>query len=254
MKLRPTVAIIQPSFVPWRGYFAIMAKCDYFIFLDDVQFDRRGWRNRNMIKTSNGVQWITVPVESKGKYHQRISDVQICKDQPWVRKLLRSVEQAYCKTPHFKYYFSWLESCLTCRWHLLADLDIQLTKDIAKFLGLRASFLRSSEIPSEGSLDKVERLVELCKFAGATQYISGPSAVGYLSSSSAFEQANIEVRFVEYNFRPYPQQFGSFVSEVSVIDALFNASDKSQDWLEGITLLPNALSAGRNSNSDVDLR
>ena len=130
-------AIIQPSFLPWRGYFAIIQAVDVFIFLDDVQYDRRGWRNRNKIKTQNGTQWISVPIDSKGRYDQLIMDTRICNETFWARKLLRTVELNYAKAPFFTSYFPWLSERLKNAGESLSELDIQTTLDICDFLNFK---------------------------------------------------------------------------------------------------------------------
>lgn len=225
------IAIIQPSFLPWRGYFSIIADVDAFVFLDDVQYDRRGWRNRNRIKTPNGLQWITVPVDSKGKYTQSILETQICNDTPWAKKALRAIELTYRSAKHFDRYYPWLETNLLNAGDNLCELDIRLTKEVSAFLGVDTPFFRSSELQTSPTSDRVERLVRICEHLNANLYLSGPSAADYLAHSNAFSEAGIEVQFANYHLSEYPQLHGAFEPGVSIIDLLFNCGETSSEFL-----------------------
>lgn len=226
-----TLSVIQPSFLPWRGYFSIIAQSDCFVFYDDVQYDRHGWRNRNRIKTSQGLQWISVPVESKDHFQRAIRDTKICDRSPWRRKILQSVRHAYSRSPFFDAYYAWLERRLLEPWDTISQLDIALTQDVCAFLNVKVQFACSSEIPTAQNLDRVERLVALCRHFSCDRYLSGPSARDYLVDSDSFSRNGIVLEYARYSFQPYPQLFGEFLGEVSVIDTLFNLGPNASSAL-----------------------
>lgn len=226
-----TVAIIQPSFLPWRGYFSIIRRCDAFVFFDDVQYDRRGWRNRNQIKTPQGLQWITVPTKKKGKYEQLILETEIDYDSKWQKKVLGSIRAAYAKAPHFKKYFSWVSDRLEQKWETISDLDIQLTQDVCGFLDIQTTFFKSSQMKSPAGIGKIDRLISLCQELGAQHYLSGPSTRDYIQDTKDFEQAGLQIEFVQYDLPEYPQLSEPFEKYVSVIDVLMNCDEESIQYL-----------------------
>src|SRR5215831_13037310 len=146
--------VLQPSYVPWRGYFHQMWKADCFIFYDDVQYDTRGWRNRNRIKTPQGVKWLTIPVYHKGAQVEGtlIKDVRICPDTRWQDKHRRALEHSYSKAPFFGAYMPLLENFYQAHWEFLADMTIEMSKALASELGVRRTqFLRSSALQVGGA-------------------------------------------------------------------------------------------------------
>jgi hypothetical protein len=215
--------ILQPSYIPWRGYFHQIQKADVFVFYDCVQYDDRGWRNRNRIKTPGGLQWLSIPVHSKGVQlvATPIKDVRIVPDIPWNTKHWRTLQQNYGKAPHFKRYAPVLEKFYTRRDELLADFTCDLTVALARELGLeRTRFVRSSTLPAQGT--KTDRLLSLLTHLDATHYVSGPSAKDYLELDK-FAAAGIRVEFMAYDYPEYPQLHGAFEPAVSILDLLFNA-------------------------------
>lgn len=211
------VAISQSNYIPWRGYFDLIASVDEFIFYDDVQYTTRDWRNRNRIKTPRGVQWLTVPVG--GSRTQRICEVAIpdpdCGGKHWT--VLRA---NYARAPFFPQIASWLEPLFREPWTSLSTLNQRLIGEVCAFLGIRTRFSRSWDYQAEG--DRNGRLLALCRQAGAGTYVSGPAAAGYLDSE-AFAAAGIEVVWMDYaGYAPYPQLWGPFEPQVTVLDLLFN--------------------------------
>lgn len=225
-------AAVQPSFLPWRGFFDIIHRSDSFVFLDDVQFDKRSWRNRNRIKTQNGLQWITVPVDTKGRYSQKIFETEISPDPHWRRKSLNAIRWNYQNAPHFDSYFYPLEKILGREWKYLADLDIYLVEIVMEFLGLRRTLRRSSgmKLASQKIEDKNLRLIRICQELGADRYISGPSARDYIDEA-LFEKNGIEVEYMNYDYPPYPQLHGGFEPYVSVIDLIFNQGPEAPRFI-----------------------
>lgn len=226
-----TISIIQPSFLPWRGYFSLIAASDAFVFYDDVQFDKRGWRNRNKIKTPGGPRWITVPVLTKGLFHQKIQDTRVVYEDDWAGQILKTLEHNYKKAPHFHKYFPWLEEALRKKWETISDLDIALTKGICGFLRIETEFLRSSELGLAADLEPVERLVHICAQLKASRYLSGPSAKEYIKDSEEFSRGGIALEYYNYRLDAYPQLHGEFSAQVSVVDLLFNCGPESRNYL-----------------------
>ena len=172
------VVILQPSYIPWRGYFDEIRRADLFVFYDDVQYDKRGWRNRNQIKTPRGKQWLTIPVFSRGAQteHIPINQIRIVWDKPWSFDHLKSLRYAYGKTPHFEMYLPMMEQFYNRRDEFLADFTIDFTIALARALGNEHTrFMRSSGLDGIDG-QKTDRLIQILKRVGATHYISGPSA------------------------------------------------------------------------------
>ena len=183
--------ILQPSYIPWRGYFDQIRRADLFIFYDDVQYDKHGWRNRNRIKTVQGSQWLTIPVHTRGVTSGiPIREVRIDWSRPWAKNHLKSLTLAYARAPYFSSYLPWLNSVYDRRYELLADFTIWLTMEISRRIGVtQANFMRSSDLEGvEGQ--KTDRLVGILKRVGASHYLSDPAAQEYLEAEK-FEAAGI---------------------------------------------------------------
>ena len=223
--------ILQPSYIPWRGYFHQIARADVFIFYDDVQYDKHGWRNRNRIKTHQGGQWLTIPVHTKGVVVENmpINEIEIAWEQPWSEKHWRAIQQTYSKAPYFKDYAPWLEEVFQRRPTLLADFTIPLTIEIAQRLGnCHTRFLRSSEMTASGH--KTDRLIQILTQVGATHYISGPSAKDYIEEEK-FNAAGITLEYMVYNYPEYPQLYPPFDPYVTVLDLLFMAGEAAAQYI-----------------------
>ena len=225
------VVILQPSYIPWRGYFGQIRKADLFIFYDDVQYDKHGWRNRNQIKTAQGKQWLTIPVHSKGVTEGiPIKDVRIDWSRPWGKAHLKALTIAYNKTPHFKDYLPLLESFYDRRDDCLADFTIEITILLSRELGIASTrFLRSSELPGIHGV-KTERLIQILKRVGAKHYISGPSARGYVEKEK-FDEAGITLEYMEYHYPEYPQLYPPFDPYVTILDLLFMAGKNALNYM-----------------------
>jgi hypothetical protein len=217
------VVILQPSYIPWRGYFHQISKADLFIFYDDVQYDKHGWRNRNQIKTAQGKQWITIPVHSAGVTQGiPIKDVKIDWAKPWAANHWKALTFAYAKAPYFRQYASLFEPFYQRHDELLADFTIDLTVALARELGIsRTKFMRSSEIPGIDG-QKTQRLIQILTRVGTTHYISGPSARDYIEKEK-FDAAGISLEYMVYDYPEYPQLYPPFDPQVSALDLLFMA-------------------------------
>lgn len=225
--------ILQPSYIPWRGFFHQIQKADVFVFYDDVQYDTRGWRNRNRIQTANGPIWLTVPVRSSGAQITGlpIHDVEICCDQTWHRKHWASLQMSYSRAPFFERYAPKLREFLWQRPEFLVDLTIPTTRWLAECLGLGdKTFLRSSELGIEGY--RTERLIRILRHVGADGYVSGPSAAAYLDEE-AFRAAGISLEYMSYDYEPYEQLYEPFEPQVSVLDLLFLKGPDAGEWIWG---------------------
>ncbi len=222
------VVILQPSFLPWKGYFHQVNSADIFVFYDDVQYDKNGWRNRNKIKTCQGTQWITVPILTKGRFGQAIRDVEINNRIKWGKKIWNSISMNYNKSPYFSEYVTFFEETLLSEWSFVCELDIFLIQKISEFLGIKTEFVRSSDLNIVG--DRMERIINICKHFSADHYLTGPSAVSY-NVNEIFEENNIKLEYQSYIYPEYPQQYGKFVGDVSIIDLLFNCGASSSDFI-----------------------
>lgn len=228
-----TVAIVQSSYIPWKGYFDLIRAADEFILLDDVQFTKRDWRSRNRIKTKDGLYWLTVPVNTKGLYQQRIIDTTIS-DPAWAGKHWQTIHSAYARTPFFDTYGPRLKAIYQQPLpDKLSEINRLLIEAICQMLEITTPIRWSSEYhPSEG---RNERLIDLCVKAGATDYLSGPSARGYVDEA-AFASAGVTVHFVDYSGYPaYPQPHPPFEHAVSAIDLIFCTGSAARDYLKDLS-------------------
>lgn len=211
------VGIIQSNFLPWRGYFDFIREVDLFLLYDDIQYTTRDWRNRNRIKTSQGTTWITVPVHFN-TVSQLIEQTSIVNDDQWQRKVLGKVKNSYRHTPYFQPYFNELSEQLLSPCETISELNYRLLKWICSHLEIFTPIKFTREYHATGH--KTERLIELLKKVGATQYLSGPAAQAYLRSE-LFEKNGIELEYKKYNYQAYEQLYPPFEGAVSIIDLLF---------------------------------
>ncbi|QLF71684.1 WbqC family protein (plasmid) [Peteryoungia desertarenae] len=229
-----TVAILQSNYIPWKGYFDLIAAVDEFILFDDMQYTRRDWRNRNQIKTPQGIQWLTVPVLVKGKYHQKIKETEI-DGTSWASAHWKSLAQNYRRARHFLEIASWLEPLyLEQEFTHISQLNRYFIEAICSYLSIKTSITSSSEYTlAEG---KTERLAHLCVQAGGTRYISGPAAKGYIDEK-IFSDLGIELTWFDYaGYSAYPQLWGEFAHGVTVLDLLFNCGKDSPRHMRNVKL------------------
>ena len=215
------LAIIQPSYIPWRGYFHQIQMADVFMFYDDVQYDKHGWRNRNRIKTANGTIWLTIPVAARGNVVENTPINQIrCASRHWGRKHWASVRQSYGKAPHFERFAPLLEEFYAREDDRLAELTIDLTRRLAAELGIeRTRFVRSSELGGiEGAA--TDRLIALMRAVGADHFISGPTARDYIDEAK-LAAARVTLEYMRYEYPEYEQLHPPYDAHVSILDLLF---------------------------------
>jgi hypothetical protein len=219
------IAIMQPTYLPWLGYFAMMDQVEKFVFFDSVQFAARSWQQRNRIKTGNGELMLAIPVSKKGKRDQLIREVEIQTASEFPTNHIKAITMAYSRAPHFQAYAPQIIEVLEKKHVLLADLTIELIQTIHDLLGLRCSFMRSSELDVDGS--KADLLADICSKLNANVYLSAPGSREYIELSDAFQTRNIEVIYNEYHHPQYHQLFGEFLPYMGAIDLLFNEGPNS---------------------------
>lgn len=230
-----TVVITQSNYLPWRGYFDMLRSADEVILLDSVQYTRRDWRNRNKIKNASGTAWLTVPVEVKGLYHQAIDETRVS-DPAWADGHRRAIDLAYKRAPHHAAVSGWLDPLLAsvAAEPMLSQINEVLLRAICARLGLTMPIRRCTDLLDKEAMremDPTERLVQLAQAAGATRYLSGPAAKAYLDPA-LFAARGIAVDWMSYaGYRDYPQLWGAFEPQVSIVDLLFNTGDDAARFL-----------------------
>lgn len=223
------IAILQSNYIPWKGYFDMIAAVDEFILYDDMQFTRRDWRNRNQIKTPQGSQWLTVPVLVKGKYHQKIRETEI-DGTDWAAAHWKSLVQNYKRAPHFEAVATWLEPIyMEEPFTHISVLNRRLIEQVCAYLGIKTKITNSWDYSlAEG---KTERLAELCMQAGGSEYISGPAAKDYVEAQ-VFDDLKIKLTWFDYSGYPeYAQQWGDFIHGVTILDLLFNCGPDASQFM-----------------------
>lgn len=223
------VAIVQSNYIPWKGYFDTIAAVDEFILYDDMQFTRRDWRNRNQIKTPQGVQWLTVPVKVKGKYHQTIRETEI-DGADWAEAHWKALTQNYHRAPYFKEIADIFEPLYRQHCYVyLSELNRVFIEAICRYLGITTKISNSWYYQLiEG---KTERLMDLCSQAGGTEYISGPAAKDYIDEN-IFNERGIKLTWFDYGGYPeYPQLWGEFTHGVTILDLMFNCGKDAQKYM-----------------------
>ncbi len=222
------VAIMQPNYLPWRGYFSLISQADTFVWLDNVQYTKNDWRNRNQIFTRSGKQWLTIPVQTKG-LKTLIKDVKVA-DKRWNIKHWKAIRQNYSKArfyPENKDFFE--ELFRNSNYEFLLDICCLFVSEISSHLGLDSNFMFASEI--ESSEEKNERLLDICSELNASQYISPPASKAYIDES-LFRDRGIELSFLDYSkLEVYPNFHSHKDIYLSVIDLIFNIGPNSKDYL-----------------------
>ena len=223
------VAVIQSNYLPWRGYFDIIQDVDVFVFYDDVQYSVNDWRNRNRVKTANGIAWLTVPIGNQND--RRICDVEI-RSTDWSRKHWLTIEQSYKRAAHFPRYADFFRGVYEKTWTSLSELNQVLITSIARdFLGIGTEFRDSREFAPEGR--KADRLLGLLTRLGATEYVSGPAARSYIDPAP-FEKAGIRIEWKDYSAYPeYPQLNGAFAPNLSIVDTLMCCGERTPHYIWG---------------------
>ena len=227
------VAILQSNYIPWKGYFDIINMVDEFILYDDMQYTRRDWRNRNKIMTPTGLIWLTIPVENKGKFYQKINETKVL-DHEWVDKHWRSIQYNYAKTEYFSEYEERIHNIYeACREEsYLSKINYLFLKEICDILHINTKITWSSDYTLVDG--KTERLVGLVKEAGGDYNLSGPAAKDYIVEKY-FEDAGITLDWMDYSGYPqYKQMSKQFEHGVSILDLIFNEGPKASEYMKSL--------------------
>lgn len=216
------VAIHQPQYLPWIGYFDKIDCADVFVLLDNVQYKKNEWQNRNRIKTSQGWQWITVPVLYK--YPEKINEVKINNTVDWRKKHLNALTYNYSKAPFFEKHRKFLEKTFSTNWEFLVEINTHVIQYLINALGINKKIVLASSLRlREGPTD---RLIDICKHVQADTYLSGKDGAKYMNLD-AFAQAKIKVIFQDFRHPIYPQLYEPFEPLMSIVDLLFNHNHNS---------------------------
>lgn len=223
------LAAHQLHYLPWLRYFHKIASCDVFVVLDNVQFNKNGWQNRNKIKTSQGSLTLTVPVLQR--WAQPISEVQIDPKQNWPKKHWGSLSSCYQRAPYFKDHEAFFKEIYTREWKKLNDLNHELLSYLLHALGIQTRIVRSSDLSFQG--EATERLVGICKDLDATVYLTGSYAAEVYLDKKPFEREGVSLQFQDFDCPVYAQLYpeAGFIPELSALDLLFNCGPKSLEIL-----------------------
>ena len=225
-----TVAIVQSSYIPWKGYFDLIGLVDEFILFDDCQYTKRDWRNRNKIKSNNGALWLSIPVEVKGKYFQKICETKTM-DDAWVEKHWKTLKTHYGKARFFSESAHFIEDLYAgiSSERYLSRINHHFIKGICKYLSIDTKISLSMDY---GVINgKTERLIDLCEKAGASRYLSGPAAKAYIEEEK-FIKAGIELLYMTYTGYPeYEQAYPPFDHHVSIVDLIFNTGESAKNYM-----------------------
>ena len=228
------VMIRQPGYMPNLGFFKKIQSCDIFVFLDDAQFAKDGFDNRNRIKSSDGVAWITVPL-ARPVFGKKMNEVLISYETDWQSIHCNQIYQNYKSAPFFFSYWPDIEKILTCKHKKLIDLNFQLIKYFNQTLGITTKTIKSSELVVTQT--KTERLIEICSKLNATCYISGITGKDYLDEK-LFLNSGIKLTYEHFIHPTYGQLHGNFIDNLSIIDLLMNEGPRSQKIISESTNLP----------------
>jgi hypothetical protein len=230
-----SVFIIQSNYIPWKGYFDAINAADEVILYDDMQYTKNDWRNRNKIKTAQGTQWISIPIDVKGKLNQKINESKVSNRHfGWRKAHWKALQLSYSNAPYFNSYKSIFEMLYLQNDEVyLSKINYSFIKSICEILGIETTIRWSSEFKLiEG---RNERLVALCGQTKATDYIIGPSAKSYVNEK-LFAAEGINIHWLDYSGYPeYKQLYGIFVHEVSIIDLIFNEGPNAKNYLKSFS-------------------
>jgi len=229
---RKTVAIQQPEHLPWLGFFNKMSRCDQFVYLDNVQFKKRYFENRNRIKYGETVRWLTVPVMNKGRYLQKICDVEIDEGRYWRKKYMGMIKHAYSKKPFYEEYINEFEKILYKNFAKLIDLNLEIINWIREKINITTASVMASQL-KDYTENGSDLILNICKDCGADTYVSGPDGENYLNTAS-FSDEGISIEYHNYVHPVYNQSGTAFISHLSAMDLLMNHGENSDKYIKGV--------------------
>lgn len=226
------IIITQSNYIPWKGYFDAIAACDCFVIYDDVQYTRRDWRNRNIIKGPFAEKWLTIPVAVKGKFEQQINETGIA-DTNWNTQHLQVLNSFYAKAPHYGNVSEWVNNLYAnCHFQLLTEINQYFLEAVLSFLGIKTTVLRSESFVT--TEDRNERLAEICQQLNADEYLTGPAAKNYIDEK-VFKTKGIKVSYIDNSgYKMYPQLGTAFKHNVSILDLIYNTGTEAYQYLKNI--------------------
>ncbi|MBN1383316.1 MAG: WbqC family protein [Elusimicrobia bacterium] len=218
------ISVHQPQYLPWLGYLHKISKSDAFVYLDNVQYKKREFQNRNRIRTKEGWIWLTVPVITKGKYHQKIFEVGIDNDDLWCNSHWESIKLNYSKAEHFSEHRDFFENIYSNKWEKLIDLNIKIIGYLLKVFEIKTPVYYESKLgTTETSTD---RIIQICKKLNADEYLSGRGGKDYMEENK-FEESGIKLIWQEFKHPEYKQVYDGFQPYMSAVDLLFNHGPES---------------------------
>ncbi|UII30194.1 WbqC family protein [Fulvivirga ulvae] len=219
------ISVMQPTYLPWMGYFALIDCSDKFVIYDDVQFEKQSWQQRNRIKTNQGVQMLTIPVSKSVSASRLIYDIMINENGKWRKKHLKSIEQSYRSSAYFQEVFPVLESCYLHDTDSLSEFNSHIIMELCGYLGIDKKIVFSSSFRCQGV--KVDKLINIVKYLGADEYLSPIGSFEYINENNLFEKEKISLHYQNFRHPRYNQLHGEFISHMSIIDLLFNEGKNS---------------------------
>lgn len=225
------IAILQSNYIPWKGYFDIIRRADVFVIYDEVQYTKNDWRNRNLIKTAKGAEWLTIPVSQKS-LQQRIDETTVTQKN-WHKKHWNTLVCNYAKAPYFKDYEADFEAFYSSlNTENLSEINLLFIKKINSILDIKSEIIDSKSLKLSG--DKNDRLIDAVKKLNGTHYISGPAAKNYIDIDK-FHTESISIEWMNYSGYPlYSQLFGPFTHEVTILDLIFNEGPNAKLYLKDL--------------------
>jgi hypothetical protein len=224
------IAIFQSNYIPWKGYFDSINSVDAFVLYDDMQYTKRDWRNRNIIKTKDGNKWLSIPVEVKGKYFQKINETKVS-DQKWRKDHWNTIFHNYHKAPFFNDYEEVFRKLyLESEEDNLSIINYAFIQAICDILGITTTLMWSSDFSL--AEDRNERLINICKQTGSSDYYSGPKAKFYIDEP-LFEKNGVKVHWFDYeNYQEYSQLYAPFDHAVTILDLIFNEGPCAKKFMK----------------------
>ncbi|MDD2696646.1 MAG: WbqC family protein [Candidatus Pacebacteria bacterium] len=217
------VAIHQPNYLPWLGYFDKIQRSDIFVFMDNVQYSRGTWINRCQLKNNEGKQWLTIPVITAGVFGQKIKEAKIDYKTDWISSHLGAMETNYKKAPYFDKYYPYIKEILEQKIENLADLNMKLIKKIAELLKFKTKFIKGSELNVVGNA--TDLLINIVRATGGDSYLCGGGAEGY-QEDAKFAENGLKLIYQNFKHPVYKQMFEGFIPGLSIIDYLFNKGNE----------------------------
>ena len=226
------IAMLQSNYIPWKGVFDLAHRVDVFVFYDDVQYTKKDWRSRNKIPTKNGELWLTVPVETKGKFNQLVCEAMIDTSTDWQATHKKTLTLNYSKAPYFSEYGYILDDFYSeHRWTNLSEMNRYMTEKLARILGITTEFVNGPDLHCEGGKEG-GKVIAICEKLGCDWFLNGPASKAFMDEE-LFRNAGISLNYMEYEYPKYRQRVYPFNHYVSVLDVIFNCGPDAPYYIWG---------------------